>query len=65
MNIVLTGRAADSPFRKSARVGRSNLVTPAIFKMASTAMSGAFLRLYNLSIASADRTVGINIKRLK
>ncbi|PST87020.1 hypothetical protein C9I87_18330, partial [Photobacterium iliopiscarium] len=31
---MLTGRAADSPFRKSARVGSSSIVTPAILKKA-------------------------------
>ncbi|PSW59757.1 hypothetical protein C0W54_18510 [Photobacterium kishitanii] len=30
------------PYRKSARVGRLKLVTPTIFKKASTAMSGLF-----------------------
>ncbi|WP_413506362.1 hypothetical protein, partial [Photobacterium phosphoreum] len=42
LGVASTGRAADSPYRKSARVGCSNFSTPAIFKKASTAMSGLF-----------------------
>ncbi|MEC6825195.1 hypothetical protein VXS02_17300, partial [Photobacterium piscicola] len=38
LGVAPTGRAADSLFRKSARVGSSNLSTPAILKKASTAM---------------------------
>ena len=42
LGVAPTGRAADSPYRKSARVGRSNIATLAILKKASTVMSGLF-----------------------
>ena len=34
VGVMLTDKAADSLFRKSARVGRSSIVTPAILKKA-------------------------------
>lgn len=40
MFVAITGRAADSPYRKSARVGHSNIVTFAIFKKVSITMLG-------------------------
>ena len=63
MLVALIGRAADSPYRKSARMG-VRISPPCHLQESLDSNVGAFLRLYNLGVAPTGRAADSAIPKI-